>query len=310
MRRTWLIGVAFAWALGGAALAAAVLATAASATPAPAASGPVPLTQPQPVYPPAADKAGIVGKVNARLDVDQAGRVTQVDLIEEDPAGFGFGEAATAALKSWTFEPNRPGRTFVTLEFRPAEGREAHSVDRLPTPPKVLRKVPPKYPSRAATLGVNGVAVVVVQIAEDGTLTDARVTDELPPDYGFAAAALTAARQWAFAPGYAGLFTIHFKFTTGRHDGRVNWYDLAPAPEPILRVDPVPPPQAVANDRHGYVRLALTIDGVGRVSGVKIIQERPEDYGFGDAAKAAVEQWRFDPASRGTYRMKLTIAPP
>lgn len=66
----------------------------------------------------------------------------------------------------------------------------------------------------------------------------------------------------------------------------------------------------MANDRHGYVRLALTIDGVGRVSGVKIIQERPEDYGFGDAAKAAVEQWRFDPASRGTYRMKLTIAPP
>ncbi len=291
-------------------IVAAFLTAAAYAGPAPAASGPVPLTRPDPVYPPAADKAGIIGKVNARIEVDQAGRVTNVELIEEDPAGFGFGEAATAALKSWTFEPGRPGRTFVTLEFRPAEGREARTVDELPTKPAVVNRVRPKYPSRAVSLGVNGIAIVVVQVAEDGTLTDAAVTDELPTGYGFAAAALTAVRQWTFAPGYAGPYAVHVKFSTGRHDGRVNWYDLAPAPDPIHKVDPVPPPQAVADDRYGYVRLALTIDGEGRVSAVKIVEERPEDYGFGDAAKAAVEQWRFDPTSGGTYRMKLTIAPP
>lgn len=294
-------------------IAFVLLAAAAATSPAPAAeekgAKPVPVTRVAPDYPPGADQAGILGMVRARMAVDEAGKVTAVEIVEEAPGGFGFGEAATAALRQWVFQPGRPGRMFVKLNFEPPPGGTARSVDELPKAPNPIRRVYPRYPLAAEQYGSSGVVQIVVLIGASGAVEDAWVADELPLDRGFGEAALRAVRQWEFEPGIPGSYGVQVRFLMEDATG-INWYDLPIAPEPTQRVEPVPPPKAIADDRTGRLKVAFAIDEGGRVAAVKIVDESPEDYGFGDAARAALEQWRFEGTPKGVYRMKLTIAPP
>ncbi len=86
-----------------------------------------------------------------------------------------------------------------------------------PAQPKLLRKVDPTYPKEARDAGVQGIFVMDVLIAEDGSIKDARLlasspdTDKAPDfrphevgtltgDTRLATAALDAVRQWRYEP--------------------------------------------------------------------------------------------------------------
>jgi TonB family protein len=62
------------------------------------------------------------------------------------------------------------------------------------------------------------------------------------------------------------------------------------------RVDPVYPPVARKARQSCRVILQVTIEPTGRVGDVKVLQETRTKAGFGEAAVAAVKQWRYEPA--------------
>lgn len=70
-----------------------------------------------PHYPKAARARGTTGRVVLQLLVDERGRVTEVRVVESDPAGV-FDDAAAAAARGWLFEPGREGQTAVQAWVR------------------------------------------------------------------------------------------------------------------------------------------------------------------------------------------------
>src|SRR5262249_29937283 len=75
-----------------------------------------------------------------------------------------------------------------------------------PAGPPVLRDPVPiyrgalVYPDRAAEAGREGYVDFDFIIEPNGTVGDPRIVSELPPGYGFAAAAMKAFAKWRFTP--------------------------------------------------------------------------------------------------------------
>ncbi len=68
--------------------------------------------------------------------------------------------------------------------------------------PQVIREVKPKYPQDAIAAKIQVTVELGIVVLEDGTVGSARVTKSLErDDYGFAKAAIEAAKQWTFKPG-------------------------------------------------------------------------------------------------------------
>ncbi|MCZ7586456.1 MAG: TonB family protein [Deltaproteobacteria bacterium] len=67
-------------------------------------------------------------------------------------------------------------------------------------PPKLLRMVPPEYPTLAKKSGREGRVVLKVHIGADGRVVSATVSRAEPPGMGFEQAALTAVKKWRYSP--------------------------------------------------------------------------------------------------------------
>jgi TonB family protein len=68
--------------------------------------------------------------------------------------------------------------------------------------PEVVREMKPTYPQAALGAKIEGSVELEIVVLEDGTVGDVRVTKSLDrDDYGFAKAAIEAAKQWKFKPG-------------------------------------------------------------------------------------------------------------
>ncbi len=84
---------------------------------------PRPLVQPPPLYPPAARRNGLEGRVELEFVVTESGHVENVIVIDSQP-GTIFVAAARTAVERWRFEPaSRRGeavdvRVQVPLEFK------------------------------------------------------------------------------------------------------------------------------------------------------------------------------------------------
>jgi protein TonB len=76
------------------------------------------LTEAFPEYPARAQREGINGRVDVLIVVQADGKVGAVDLINEDPPGYGFGRSAVAAMKKYTFSPARKEGVPVSMRFR------------------------------------------------------------------------------------------------------------------------------------------------------------------------------------------------
>ena len=274
-----------------------------------ASEAPKPVTRVAPDYPAEADAMRLEGKVRARLKIDDTGTVLAVELTEEAPLDQGFGAAAMAALKQWSFQPGSPGFFQVGLVFRPDDG-QALSIDGLANAPKPIRRGVLNYPYKATQREANGNALVVITIDEEGNVAQAVVAGEIPTGLDFGKAALAYARKLEFAPGQPGTYRVVVRFRMSGKPNGIDWYDLQKAPEPTTRIEPVVPAEAIQGDQSGSVDLAVAIGAGGRVTDIRIADESPKDMGFGAAAQAAVEQWRFEGAKEGVYRLTLRISPP
>ncbi|HEY5613912.1 MAG TPA: energy transducer TonB [Lysobacter sp.] len=75
------------------------------------------ITRVEPVYPPAAARAGTSGFVEVEFTVDAAGKVATVSVVNAKPTRT-FETAAVKAVKQWTFAPGADGgRGKVRLDF-------------------------------------------------------------------------------------------------------------------------------------------------------------------------------------------------
>jgi protein TonB len=90
---------------------------AAAPTPARAGSDLVPVSTPQPVYPPEAKRAGTPGEVVVSFTVNADGSVGAIDIVSARPRGV-FERSVQAAVRRWKFEPiSAPQTSTHTFTF-------------------------------------------------------------------------------------------------------------------------------------------------------------------------------------------------
>ncbi len=75
-------------------------------------------------------------------------------------------------------------------------------------------------------------------------------------------------------------------------------------PNPIKRVEPAYPAEAVRTGTTGFVELEYTVDAAGKVASVSVVNAKPSRT-FESAAVKAVKQWQFAPGSDGRGKVRL-----
>jgi TonB family protein len=168
-------------------------------------------------------------------------------------------------------------------------------------PPKKIRDVRPVYPPDAREAGVQGVVILDVLIAPDGTVGDAKVLRSIPL---LDQAALDALRQWEFEPTLVDgapvpvVMTVTVNFTldsVAEQGGVPGGVPDLPPPKKIFDVKPIYPEDARRQGVAGVVILQAAIDESGLVSDVKVLRSIPL---LDQAAIDAVRQWQFEPQAR------------
>lgn len=74
--------------------------------------------------------------------------------------------------------------------------------------------------------------------------------------------------------------------------------DLDEPPRPLIRLDPIYPPQARMRRVEGNVVVEFVVASDGTVRDVVVVSSQPGDV-FTSAAVRAIERWRFVPGSKG-----------
>jgi TonB family protein len=75
----------------------------------------------------------------------------------------------------------------------------------------------------------------------------------------------------------------------------------------LRQIDPDFPRKARRHGVNGIVELEFTVDQQGQVRSIGVIEERPRGWDFGEAAAAAIEQWRFEPYRRGDETVERQV---
>jgi TonB family protein len=170
---------------------------------------------------------GVSYRLRAHLVVDAAGRVAEARLVgppatSRVPDGVlpdlaAARDAALGAVRQWQFEaPSAApmllvvdvtvgdGRLLEQASTVVSDGRGGAATTRPPLrigggvrPPKKILDVPPVYPEVAKDARVQGVVIVEAIVAEDGSVSDARVLRSIPL---LDDAALAAVKQWRYTP--------------------------------------------------------------------------------------------------------------
>ena len=80
-------------------------------------------------------------------------------------------------------------------------------------PPRITKKVEPRYPKEARKAGVQGHVTLHAVIASDGTIAKVEVVKSTSPQHGFEDAAIAAVKQWRYRPGTIGGAAVPVYFT-------------------------------------------------------------------------------------------------
>jgi len=162
-------------------------------------------------FPPAAIQKGVAGKVVCRLTYDATGVVTDVSIVSEEPAGFGFGEAAAKHVRQWTFPAGVAGTYRTTIKFCALPGVITIG-QQLPEPPPAQSKVDPIYPSAALAAHIGGAVTAEMTVDCWGDV-GVVITSETPPGMGFGESVSLALRAWVYTPSDKGTYQLTFNFT-------------------------------------------------------------------------------------------------
>ena len=94
-----------------------------------------------------------------------------------------------------TFEKEEESSRPTAEKVKPGDLIPITEVD---TPPVVIKRVNPKYPTLAARMGIKKVVIVHVLIAENGSVIKTKIAETGRDQYGFNKATEEAVRQWKF----------------------------------------------------------------------------------------------------------------
>ena len=74
---------------------------------------------------------------------------------------------------------------------------------------------------------------------------------------------------------------------------------------PIVRINPNYPPAAARDGKEGYVTLSFSINTIGGVEDVKVIDAKPKRI-FNKAARRALKKWKYKPQITDGKAQKVT----
>lgn len=273
-----------------------------------------------PFYPSMALSQGVVGRVvlDCAVLLDQR---AQCSVAEEQPAGWGFGDAARSISGAFRLSPARQngravegGRVRVPLRFTfPREGafplkglppEMAAFLEGVPTVDLPMWEAAPNleavrgaYPEAAAQNNVRGRAVLSCRVATDRTL-DCEPLTEMPAGAGFGAAGLSLSRQFrvseqddAFISQHRRapfLLPVNFGATPEEEPLSTFYSGAGPI---VLSLPPVPreffPAAALAAGVDGDVAITCTIEIPA--SACAITSENPLEWDLGSSMLAIVQ---------------------
>ena len=243
--------------------------------------------------------------------------------------------ASTATVAPTPAPAYNPGATVVTAPapgYASQLPEGALAAGRLSLPPIPVRQTRPVYPEDLRQSSTEGYAVVGFVVEPDGTVGYAQSISATNPEFGDAA--LTAVRGWNFQAGrfngqlVKSYMEIPIYFTLSQPapvsvavnpavPAAAALTPTAPAPveltipplpqgvydvsvldqypTPISQPSPRYPEEERRSGTQGYATVLFIVEADGTVS--NILAVRATDSAFGDAASAAVSQWRFRPAT-------------
>jgi len=160
-----------------------------------------------PEYPDEAERARIQGKVVVDITVDEAGNVSNVQVVS-GPAELQ--QSAVDAAKQWRFSNSvkRPVTIQITLQFTlDQDSNNDPQTDRL----KNTYKVNAVYPEEAKHKGIQGEVAVEITVNDKGEVTGARAVNG---DTLLRQSAVDAAKQFRFTNDLnkTVVATLTFKF--------------------------------------------------------------------------------------------------
>lgn len=172
-------------------------------------------------------------------------------------------------------------------------------------PPVILHSPAPRHPFRFGPQNPPAEVTVEIVVGAQGEVQKPRVVRATDPS--LESAAIAAVRQWKFRPGLTNFrpvakrMEVRVAFTVPeRSAGRSANVGAAvtTAPVAVVQARPVYPPLLRAKRIPGEAVVDFIVDAEGNVrNAIALRSTHPE---FGEAAVAAVRQWKFKPGRQGT----------
>jgi len=277
----------------------------------------------QPEYPEAAKKSRAEGEVVVEFVVELDGHVAKAEI--NDSTNPIFNEAALAAVRRWTFSPvlekGQPVASgmIVPVVFKLAQLKQKQTPISPPqaqmpqgaklTPAKFTVAPNPEYPEELAERKIPGEVRIEFTVETDGS---ARAPKVLWASHAaFVEMALRALENTRFEPAHQGLlakatimeYPVEFSSLGVKRPEILAANQLTLIGEAIPKVEPVPfmliepvyPRDHLLAGEEGTATAELAVDSQGVAKEVKLISASAPEYGA--ALVAAVETWRFKPAS-------------
>ncbi|MBN2346140.1 MAG: energy transducer TonB [Candidatus Aminicenantes bacterium] len=168
--------------------------------------------------------------------------------------------------------------------------------------PKIVKKVNPVYPEKAAKLGIEGMVRIEATTNEKGDVVSARIVPSENPQPLLEKAALAAVRQWKYEPFMVNgkakgvTFTVTMNFALKRDKkAALALTAAAERPKILKKVNPVYPEEALQKRIEGMVRIEATTDEKGDVVSARIVPSESPQPLLEEAALAALRQWKYEP---------------
>ncbi len=257
----------------------------------------------EPIYPKVAERYEIQGLAGVEATIGADGTVQDVSIILEDPAGYGFGEAAADTLRRSKFADGHPGVFRQAINFRCKSGQlPLPEFLKLPPLPAPLAPIRAFAPGRAVAAGVDAAVFAAVRIDAEGRLVEFSEANVIPGTFSFGQAAHVALAAARFPRGVPGLYRTELRIahTDVAPPEPPSAEDLPKLPNPLERGQIGYPLFALVREVEGEAAIRVTIDAEGRVAGSGIVREDPTGYDFGLAGQIAIAEARFD-AAPGDY---------
>lgn len=289
------------------------------------------------VFPRQAVNKGVDGSALIDCIATVQGALQDCFVIEESPAGLGFGAAALALTPQLMFKPARlngvPVTSTVTIpiNWKDIEGMRGELMGPRVVPPNLAWSSAPSfvdvaaaYPAKARAEARGGRATVSCYISDEGALVRCSEVSSDPKGYGFGVAAKELAKTFRIAVTSEAdrkatrNLSVHLPFVfdprmlenTAPPVGKPSWVTLPTATEVNKAFN------GLTVDRTARVQLDCLVKAGGWVEGCVVASEDPGDAGVGAAALTLAPTFRLTtwtteglPTIGGRVRIPLRYEP-